>query len=836
MPDYPNAVIRNPRYKFGEYPSIKDWIGADPATGFDLPTGRKVVDGVAVAGSSTFSSAAGFADAAERQLIAIRGAGPNSTTLRTTIVGVSDDLGTVELADAISTDVAAATSAYGPDSSPPMQQGVDDSPYLLIPRGIYLFGSKITFAECLHLDGRSRSASRFRGNETIAALLRAGAELWNAGPDEHLFEFMSDLDSAAYDINSGISFGNLTIYSKSVVKINRETIPTPPDYQGHVLRIGFHNVELHGDYLNTTDPNDSTDIEPDWDEMTGYGVGINLSQCFGAVIDGYSLIQHFGIGVYLRNSDECVISGNRITQNGHQVAVRGTITSGYGNTNKILNNALGANRRVGAIRQEQGFGTVIRNNYFETYSDACRFVWSINSIGLQWCGNRIDNPNYPPFAGHTVTTPICFIDDWNQVLISDNLMGVNGYPVPPMSFGYTYWTGVFNIDQYVVRRNSSHWPTPGTFHPLDGTLSPTIPGVRTEALDPLRFASDNLPSLQLAGSASFPFEVNSGTGRPATIKTAGAAELAVRFQLRSLLYRRYAIRCSVQNANGGAVGAVAGMSVNYIGAGTTSIGTFALNPTTTNGMDIRQVAVTIPPAENADGIIEVKIATQLARWEEIRLIAIDEQNGIVVNYGDTASYDPITGTVSTASASTNQHNSPIYDIVDVSRPVGEEIGAIRISRLGTLAKKFFMGWSDAIGSAGGAFLQAVQSAVSYRPLSLNPSGGPVLIRQATDDGANDIQSTGFAKHTGDFKVTGQITGQGAVQFTGLPANSVVVTDGSSSLSTVGGGVTGSVTVVTGITVSTTTIGYAGGANPATYVSNVTASTTSLGFNTGIRNV
>ena len=152
-------------------------------------------------------------------------------------------------------------------------------------------------------------------------------------------------------------------------------------------------------------------------------------------------------------------------------------------------------------------------------------------------------------------------------------------------------------------------------------------------------------------------------------------------------------------------------------------------------------------AEGATGSIVLQ-ATKLYMVGEIYSNAIA---------GATFAFGPVSaaGLVSSAGITSS---GGVVQIDAANAPVGNEIGALRISLSTDSARRVYLGWDAALNGGNGAgYLQSVRNGVNYMPTMINPIGGAVGIGMGATAPTYVLELPNIANASGQGRANAWVT-------------------------------------------------------------------------------
>lgn len=508
--------MSNVKYNNAGAVSNSDLHGAVPdVRSFGAERGRIVAD-AAISGTTLTSATANFTSNDHGMLVIILGAGTDGTYYGSTIASITST-SQVEMVDAAGTAVVDAVCAIGKDNTTAFNNACASSDNLLIPFGAWLLNGTVTIRPNQYIFGIGRG-SVGDANAPSADFHTQGVNIFNA-TDNFCFQYLSPIGSASYGWITGMKFENLSIFAKNGIKINQEwaDISSPElagsdwDYQGHCLGPKFIHVTVTGEYNSDLDANYDTDTEPTFSELRGYGVGLHLSKCFDAVIDGCEWRQT-GIGVIMTGSDYCRISTNRFANNArHHHATKVTISGVdvWGSGGNINHCDILVHNRVGGIYLDTTQHWMIKDNFFECSGDRAKYIHTDNDRWTHIDGNRFTVNT----GGSGTTTPWIEIDPQWGMVISRNSWNVGpaGVPAAHATLGTTNWSSTLQ-NQVKFIDNDPEMPLPDAAFQR-GPVDEYRLDYHHWHAEP---SDDNIGSSRVmfgAATGTFPWEKSSITGR-----------------------------------------------------------------------------------------------------------------------------------------------------------------------------------------------------------------------------------------------------------------------------------------------------------------------------------
>ena len=358
-----------------------------------------------------------------------------------------------------------------------IQNAVNTGNRIFFPNGTYNISSTITI---------NSPYQQFIGEARTTTIIN------NINASVYAFTYLSAIESAPYDIDSGMVFEYLTIQSKYGIQLNQSgDYATIFNLQGHIKDIRIIQCTFLGTYTGASDPNANSNVYPTDSELFGYGIGLRCAKIFDSLIQNCYFVGN-GIGIYFDGCDINNIDTNRFVVNARHIQLQ-TITT-YGYQTKIQNNDILRNIRMGAIYDTCAF-TSVKDNYFETASLAAQQYTVRGGFGQLFWGNRIDNSSE--------VTPILSLAPTYGMVVSNNRRNPST-PVAPIEILNTnYTTGLIGVDNnYLV-----------TFSGNSGTFDvPKYPWCEYDFNNPRVF--DYLNPKQIAGNQAtvFPFKISAITG------------------------------------------------------------------------------------------------------------------------------------------------------------------------------------------------------------------------------------------------------------------------------------------------------------------------------------
>lgn len=97
-------------------------------------------------------------------------------------------------------------------------------------------------------------------------------------------------------------------------------------------------------------------------------------------------------------------------------------------------------------------------------------------------------------------------------------------------------------------------------------------------------------------------------------------------------------------------------------------------------------------------------------------------------------------------------------VTAANAPVGNEVGALRISLDTDTARRVYLGWDTALnGGSGAGYLQSVRNGVNYMPTLINPVGGAVGIGMGTTAPTYVLELPNIANASGQGRANAWVT-------------------------------------------------------------------------------
>jgi len=256
------------------------------------------------------------------------------------------------------------------DDTAALQSALNSGLNVFLPSGDYKITASLTNSMYRKINGQGRSVSSISATTTNTALV-----------------FASAIPSSG-DINASFELKDLAIYAKNAVAINQVGI-TNWDSQSAVANIRLIHCTFSGTYQTLNDPLAGTTNVPTLAFLVSEGVGIKAAKLYDSLIQN-CFIFGFGIGVYLDACDINNIDTCRLNQNARHIHL--TKHDGVGSQNKIKNNDILINWRVGGIYEDQTRWNTIEDNYFESNYASSQYWINYQGEGTTFQNNRIDAP------------------------------------------------------------------------------------------------------------------------------------------------------------------------------------------------------------------------------------------------------------------------------------------------------------------------------------------------------------------------------------------------------------------------------------------------------------
>ena len=294
------------------------------------------------------------------------------------------------------------------DDTAALQSALNSGQNVFLPSGDYKITASLTNSMYRKINGQGRSVSSISATTTNTALV-----------------FQSAIPSSG-DINASFELKDLAIYAKNAVAINQVGI-TNWDSQSAVANIRFIHCTFSGTYQTLNDPLAGTTNVPTLAFLVSEGVGIKAAKMYDSLIQN-CFIFGFGIGVYLDACDINNIDTCRLNQNARHIHL--TKHDGVGSQNKIKNNDILINWRVGGIYEDQTRWNTIEDNYFESNYASSQYWINYQGEGTIFQNNRIDAP--------VGTIPIISINAGGPGVI---LTGNRGGSNRTIEILHDFWTG-----------------------------------------------------------------------------------------------------------------------------------------------------------------------------------------------------------------------------------------------------------------------------------------------------------------------------------------------------------------------------------------------------------
>ena len=255
------------------------------------------------------------------------------------------------------------------DDTAALQSALNSGQNVFLPSGDYKITASLTNSMYRKINGQGRSVSSISATTTNTALV---------------FEPVM----TGGDVNASFELKDLAIYAKNAVAINQVGI-TNWNSQDAVANIRLIHCTFSGTYQTTNDPSAGTTNVPTLAFLVSEGVGIKAAKLYDSLIQN-CFIFGFGIGVYLDACDINNIDTCRLNQNARHIHL--TKHDGVGSQNKIKNNDILINWRVGGIYEDQTRWNTIEDNYFESNYASSQYWINYQGEGTIFQNNRIDAP------------------------------------------------------------------------------------------------------------------------------------------------------------------------------------------------------------------------------------------------------------------------------------------------------------------------------------------------------------------------------------------------------------------------------------------------------------
>lgn len=347
---------------------------------------------------------------------------------------------------------------------------------LIITKGTYLVSNSILIY----------------ANTVIIGTSRIDCIFINTNNSNYLFKYHSAILTSNYDIDSSLRISDIKLTSKYGINLNQEgDFSTIFNLQAAIKGIKIERCSFIGTHVSTADSNSTTNIFPSKNSLIAFGVGIFFNKVFNSIIEN-NIFQNYGIAGYFNGCDINYINTNRFVTNSRHFHFQTTTTNNYGYQNKFTNNDVLDNLRVGAVYNDCFF-TTINDNYFETYSNAAKYIYCEKDGGTNICNNRFD--------GSSTNTPIMTLSPKYGCLVYGNRLNPSlvessievlptNYSVSVDSVGATY------LVKFATNSNS--------------LKIPKIPHCEYDSNNIRIWNESNPKALQGVLASSYPFEKISG--------------------------------------------------------------------------------------------------------------------------------------------------------------------------------------------------------------------------------------------------------------------------------------------------------------------------------------
>lgn len=290
-------------------------------------------------------------------------------------------------------------------------------------------------------------------------------------------------------IDYGFELTGLSIIAKNGICLGSATEVGAfgGDSSGKAYLLGFkvNNCTIIGTYGSGVDGNYQTTVVPTESELSGYGVGLQVSKGFNFQFSGVYVVG-CGIGYYFIGTDISTVLGGRLQSNARHIHAKAIGT--FGGQSRFMGiDILGNFRQYGIYNDAVEFYQYLLN-FFEN-SPALTFLRDVNTIGTQFSMNRINSPT-------SNTVPWISIASHYGFRCENNLWAPNAWTAP-FEVESTYWEAGKWVLAHVIN-NDPRMPVPNY---------PSIDyGMSTDR----RFAYDN--TQQIGGAITtgnnFPWELS----------------------------------------------------------------------------------------------------------------------------------------------------------------------------------------------------------------------------------------------------------------------------------------------------------------------------------------
>ena len=448
------------------------------------------------------------------------------------------------------------------DNAAVFRKAVTNTPNLFVPAGTFNVSGEIAIPSTLVITGESSRTA-----------------VINASTTNFVFVYQSPLDG--FDEDSGLRISDLYFNAKNALKFGNGTNSFPSQ------RALLHGVIKDCYFIGTFsgDTNANTAVVPTESELLEQGVAVYGAKLFDFTFSNLH-VTGYGIGFALYGCDINNITDTRAVQNSrHFHLIR---YSSFGSQNKIQNCDLLQNLRIGAIYDENWI-TSIKDNYFETYTDAAQFVRARQTLGTLFWGNRIDCTSS--------TTPMMSLAPLYDYVVSNNRY-IPNTPASTIEVLPTYWT-VLSQELVTFTGNASRFPE--TRWPqcrYDEYSSETL----WDAWSPKQVGG--------VKGATYPWSTNSVTGLPSV--QGGSDSLYVYFT-PNMNWSTMAIKFS-----GVSIGGAQGYAVVTWGGTEVLRGFIGL--TTTNALQTVSFPITRPVGIDPTAQILIEVVNSQTAYHSIELV------------------------------------------------------------------------------------------------------------------------------------------------------------------------------------------------------------------------
>ena len=343
----------------------------------------------------------------------------------------------IKLSETVSVKDFGAIGDGSADDTVAIQAAVDTGKLVYFPNGTYKITNTINITS---------PYQKFIGES------RTSVDIVNTNNSVYAIQYLSPIQAAPYDIDTGLVFDSLTITSKYGIKLNQSgDFATVFNLQGHIKNIRFIDCSFIGTYSASVDPNFNTAVAPTEAELEGYGVGLRCAKLFDSLIQN-CYFAGLGIGVYFDGCDINNIDTNRFVVNARHIHLKVNTTYGY--QTKIQNNDMLANARLSGIYDTCAF-TSVKDNYFETYTASAQHYKLDNGYGNLFTQNRIDSSGQ--------VTPILSLAPKYGMIVSNNRLNPSGTSNTIEILDTNYTSGVAGVQNNFLIKfsgNSGTFPVP----------------------------------------------------------------------------------------------------------------------------------------------------------------------------------------------------------------------------------------------------------------------------------------------------------------------------------------------------------------------------------------